>query len=173
MSDSENIHLSEIGRLAILAGSIERHMADLTALLVSPDSSEVGYTVVKRQQFSGLAQLANQVLINRLKNPDSRYFDLLDPISKWITDARKVMQWRNQLLHATWMFYPISSQALILRRGGETEDISIEKIRGYVAIAEKVDLRGGKLWEEFLDRCGHLDALIEATKRIDPDWFGE
>jgi hypothetical protein len=53
------------------------------------------------------------------------------------------MQWRNRLLHATWMIYARQRTATVLRRGGETEDIPIDKLRRYVVDAEEVADRGG------------------------------
>jgi hypothetical protein len=167
----DDAHLVAIGRLAVAAGQIEANLVYITELLVAPDVPSIGSAIVGKQQFSSVAKLAKSMLGERLGAAASPAPDLLEPIKSWITDASRIMEWRNRLLHATWMIYAPQHSATVLRRGGETEDIPIDKLVRYVADAEEIAHRGGGLWEELLYRFGHLDALIDATKAMDPNWF--
>jgi hypothetical protein len=169
----DNAHLLEIGRLAVAAGRIEATLVYIAEVLVSPDVPSIGSTIVGKQQFSSVAKLAKGILKDRLGTEASPASYLLDPVTSWIADAGRIMEWRNRLLHATWMIYAAQRTATVLRRGGETEDIPIDKLRRYVVDAEEVADRGGQLWEQLLYRYGHLDGLIQATKAMDPTWLDE
>ena len=162
-------HLAEIGKLTVLTAQIEAHVVSVTAMLVSPDITEIGHAVAGKQHFFPLLQLAKQVLPLRL-GADTPAADLAEPLLQWFTDAQRVMHWRNQLLHAIWMIYAEQQTALVLRRSGETEDVSLAKLCRYTADAEQVARQGGNLWLELTARYGHFDALIEATKAMDPNW---
>jgi hypothetical protein len=169
-STLDTAHLVELGRMTVAAAAIEYHMAGIAAALVSPDTTEVGHLVVRRVSFSQLAEMSLKILPNRLTD-DSPAAALAQPITAWIASAQKVMQWRNRLLHAVWMIYAPQQTATVLRRNGETEDIPIAKLQGYVEEGEEVARRGGELWEDLIYRYGHLDALIEATRAMDPEWW--
>lgn len=163
-------HLTEIGKLTVLTAQIEYHLAGITAMLISPTVSEVGYKVVGKQHFATLATLAKRVLPEQLTQ-DSPAADLSEPITAWIGDAERIMNWRNQLLHAVWMIYAEQQTATVLRRAGDTEDVPLSKLLSYVTDAEGVSARGRYLWLELTARYGHFDSLIEATKAMDPEWW--
>lgn len=165
--------LTEIGQLAVITGIIDGHLAGIAAVLVSPRITEIGYAVVgERTHFKQLTSLTKKIIAYQLSADDSPATDLLNPIATWIGDAERVMNHRNRLLHAVWMI-SVRHQATVLRRSGETEDVNLEKVRRYVADGEEVASRGGNLWETLIYRYGHLDALIEATKAMDPDWVAD
>jgi hypothetical protein len=57
-------HLTEIGKLTVLTAQIEHHLAGITAMLISPTVSEVGYKVVGKQHFTTLAPLRRGSLLS-------------------------------------------------------------------------------------------------------------
>jgi hypothetical protein len=166
---SDHAHLVLIGRLAVAAGQIESTMEGIAATLVSPRPSAVGYAVTRSQQFARLVSLARTAAESQLTSEGSPAIDLLAPLMAWIDRADAAMKRRNQLMHAVWIIYATQRTATLVRRTGEPEGLPVDRMLEDIERAECVADDGSDLWYSLVARYGAFDALIEATRAMDPE----
>jgi hypothetical protein len=122
-------------------------------MLISPTVSEVGYKIVGKQHFTILANFAKRVLPEQLTQ-DSPAADLNEPITAWIGEAERIMNWRNQLLHAVWMIYAEQQTATVLRRAGDTAALQCWVMTQPAAWSE--------CYEQLKTVCEQFDAVMTA-----------
>ena len=158
----------EIGRLSIAFARADYYIHGIVIELIDPEQPEVGAALLQGKNAQQVLEFARKLIPLRAED-DERVASLMEPLNDAVARADEVRTVRNRCLHSIWMAFPGQPTATLLN-DRRHEEMSLAELQDHVVVAEEAGDVVSDAWERLAHAFGAFDALIAATREMDPGW---